>query len=58
MFYVEIGALKLTVASASGKEAVMCVRNGGAAFGESCISSAAPVRLHNAVALTETPRQN
>ena len=54
MFYVKSGALKLTVSSASGKEAVMCVRDGGAIFGESCISSGTPVRLHNAVALTET----
>ncbi len=54
MFYVKSGALKLTLVSASGKEAVMCVRDGGAIFGESCISLSARTRLHNAVALTET----
>jgi CRP/FNR family transcriptional regulator, cyclic AMP receptor protein len=54
MFYVKSGALKLTLVSASGKEAVMCVTDGGSIFGESCISLGAPLRLHNAVALTET----
>lgn len=54
MFYVKSGALKLTLVSASGKEAVMCIRDGGAIFGESCISLGARARLHNAVALTET----
>jgi CRP-like cAMP-binding protein len=32
----------------------MCVRDSGTIFGESCIASGAPARLHNAVALTET----
>ncbi len=52
MYYIESGALKLTVVSAEGKEAVICITNGGTLIGESSISSGRPVRFHSAVALT------
>jgi CRP/FNR family transcriptional regulator, cyclic AMP receptor protein len=52
MYYIESGALKLTLVSAEGKEAVICITNGGTLIGESSISSGRPVRFHSAVALT------
>jgi CRP-like cAMP-binding protein len=53
MYYIESGALKLTVVSAEGKEAVICITNGGTLLGESCISTGRPLRFHSAVALTD-----
>lgn len=52
MYYIVSGALKLTVVSAEGKEAVICIANGGTLIGESSISLDWPVRFHSAVALT------
>lgn len=52
MYYILSGALKLTVVSAEGKEAIICITNGGTLIGESSISSGRPVRFHSAVALT------
>jgi len=54
MFYIESGALKLSIVSAAGKEAVISIKNAGTLIGESCISLDDPVRFHNAIALTET----
>jgi CRP/FNR family transcriptional regulator, cyclic AMP receptor protein len=52
MYYIVSGALKLTVVSAEGKEAIICIANGGTLIGESSISSGRPVRFHSAIALT------
>lgn len=52
MYYIVSGALKLTVVSPEGNEAVICITDGGTLIGESCISSGRPVRFHSAVALT------
>jgi CRP/FNR family transcriptional regulator, cyclic AMP receptor protein len=53
LFYIEKGTVKLTVTSRHGKEAIIGVFYRGDFFGESCIASDQPVRLHNAVALSE-----
>jgi CRP/FNR family transcriptional regulator, cyclic AMP receptor protein len=53
MFYIESGALKLSVVSAAGKGAVIAIKGGGTLLGESCIALGQPVRFHSAVALTE-----
>jgi CRP-like cAMP-binding protein len=53
IFYIEKGAVKLTVTSRRGKEAILAVLSREEFFGESCIASHRPVRFHNAVALTE-----
>jgi len=53
VFYIEQGTVKLTVTSRRGKEAIIGVISRGDFFGESCIASDQPVRLYNAVALTE-----
>ena len=53
VFYIERGTVKLTVTSKQGKEAIIGVFSRGDFFGESCIASNQPVRLHNAVTLTE-----
>ncbi len=53
IFYIERGAVKLTVTSRRGKEAIIGVFSRGDLFGEGCIASDEPVRFHNAVALTE-----
>lgn len=53
IFYIESGAVKLTVASSSGKEAFIGLRDGGEFFGESCLASANPVRFHTATAVTD-----
>ncbi|HTU42536.1 MAG TPA: Crp/Fnr family transcriptional regulator [Candidatus Aquilonibacter sp.] len=53
VFYIEKGTVKLTATSRQGKEAIIGVFSRGDFLGESCIASDQPVRLHNAVALTE-----
>jgi CRP/FNR family transcriptional regulator, cyclic AMP receptor protein len=53
IFYIERGTVKLTVTSKQGKEAIIGVFSRGDFFGESCIASDQPVRLYNAVTLTE-----
>jgi CRP-like cAMP-binding protein len=53
IFYIEKGHVKLSVVSAEGKEAILAVSNGGTFFGESCIESDHPIRIHSVVALTE-----
>ena len=45
--------MKLSVVSAEGKVAILAVSNGGTFFGESCIESDHPIRIHSVVALTE-----
>jgi CRP-like cAMP-binding protein len=54
IFYIEKGAVKLTVTSRKGKEAIIGVFSRGDLFGESCIASDQPVRFHNAIAVTKT----
>ena len=53
IFYIERGAVKLTVASSRGNEAFIGLLNGGQFFGESCLASANPVRFHTATAVTD-----
>jgi len=53
IFYIKEGAVKLTVTSRRGKEAIMGVLSHGDFFGESCIAADQPVRFHSAVALTD-----
>lgn len=53
IFYVEKGAVKLTVLAANGKEAFVGLLDGGDFFGESCISFGQPVRVHTATAVTD-----
>ena len=54
IFYIEKGAVKLTVTSRRGKEAIVSVFSRGDFFGESCVAPDQPVRSNNAVALTDT----
>ncbi len=53
IFYIESGAVKLTVASSRGKEALIGLLYGGGFFGESCLAPANPVRFHTATAVTD-----
>ena len=53
IFYVEKGTVKLTTASAKGKEAFIGLLDGGSFFGESCLASGSPVRFHTATAVTD-----
>ena len=53
IFYTESGAVKLTVTSSTGKEALIGLLNGGEFFGESCLASANPIRFHTATAVTD-----
>ncbi|MFB3916489.1 MAG: Crp/Fnr family transcriptional regulator [Terriglobales bacterium] len=52
LFYIEKGAVKLTVSSDQGKEAVIGILDGGDFFGESCVVGQR-VRSYTAVALTD-----
>ena len=53
IFYIENGAVKLTVASSTGKEAFIGLLDGGEFFGESCLASAHQLRFHTATAVTD-----
>jgi len=53
VFYVQKGRLRVTVTSASGKEATIALVGTGEFLGEDCIISAHPVRLATATAMTE-----
>jgi CRP-like cAMP-binding protein len=53
IFYVEKGTVKLTTASAKGKEAFIGLLDGGSFFGESCLASGSPIRFHTATAVTD-----
>ena len=52
MFYVLAGAVKLTIVSEHGKEAIIAIAGPGEVFGESCISLGTPIRVHSAIALS------
>jgi|SRR5271165_1382763 len=53
IFYVQMGRLKVTVTSASGKEATIALVSAGEFLGENCMVSAHPLRLATATAMTE-----
>jgi CRP-like cAMP-binding protein len=53
IFYVQKGQLRVTVTSASGKEATLALVGAGEFLGENCMISAHPVRLATATAMTE-----
>src|SRR5271166_820354 len=53
IFYVQEGRLRVTVTSADGKEATITLVGAGDFLGESCMTSAHPLRLATATAMTE-----
>ena len=53
IFYVQKGRLRVTVSSATGKEATITLVGGGEFLGEECMLSAHPLRLATATAMTE-----
>ena len=53
LFYVQRGRLRVTVTSASGKEATIALVGAGEFVGENCMVSAHPLRLATATAMTE-----
>src|ERR1022692_5077800 len=53
IFYVQKGRLRVTVTSASGKEATITLVGEGEFLGEDCMVSAHPLRLSTATAMTE-----
>ena len=53
IFYVQKGKLRVTVTSASGKEATITLVGEGEFLGEDCMLSAHPLRLSTATAMTE-----
>jgi CRP/FNR family transcriptional regulator, cyclic AMP receptor protein len=53
MFYVQKGQLRVTVTSASGKEATIALVGAGEFVGEDCMVLAHPLRLATATAITE-----
>jgi CRP/FNR family cyclic AMP-dependent transcriptional regulator len=52
VFYIQKGKVKLTVLSASGKEATIGILNEGDFFGEGCLSGQ-PLRMCSASAMTD-----
>ena len=53
IFYVQKGRLRVTVSSATGKEATITLVGAGEFLGEECMVSAHPLRLATATAMTE-----
>ena len=53
VFYIQEGSVKLSVLSASGKEAVLAMLGPGDFFGEGCLAGQ-PVRMSTATAITAT----
>lgn len=53
VFYIQDGSVKLTVLSASGKEAVVAMLGGGDFFGEGCLAGQS-VRMGSAIAVVPT----
>ncbi len=53
IFYVQKGRLRVTVTSASGKEATITLLGAGEFLGENCMVSAHPLQLATATAMTE-----
>ena len=52
IFYVQEGCVKLSVVSASGKEATVALLTGGHFIGEECVSTDQPYRSATAIAVT------
>ena len=52
VFYIQAGKIRLTVLSASGKEAIIGILNEGDFFGEGCLTGQ-PLRMCSATALTD-----
>jgi CRP/FNR family transcriptional regulator, cyclic AMP receptor protein len=52
VFYIQRGKVKLTVLSASGKEATIGIQNEGDFFGEGCLTGQ-PLRMCSASAMTD-----
>ena len=53
IFFVQQGQLRITVTSASGKEATIALVTAGEFLGENCMVSAHPLQLATATAMTE-----
>ena len=53
IFYVQKGRLRVTVSSATGKEATITLVGAGEFLGEECMVSAHPLRLATATAMSE-----
>lgn len=53
IFYIEKGTVKLSVTTASGKEAFLAILGRGDFFGESCLASENRTRFHTATAVTD-----
>src|SRR5271165_3264451 len=53
IFYVRSGQLRVTITSATGKEATLALVGTGEFLGENCMVSAHPLRLATATAMTE-----
>jgi CRP/FNR family transcriptional regulator, cyclic AMP receptor protein len=53
VMYVQAGAVRLSVLSESGKEAVIALLDAGDFFGEGCLAGQ-PVRMGSAIAATQT----
>ena len=53
IFYVQEGRLRVAVTSADGKEATITLVGAGDFLGENCMTSAHPLRLATATAMTE-----
>src|SRR6186713_1607710 len=51
VFYVQLGSIKLSVLSRTGKEAVVAMLGPGDFFGEGCLAGQ-PVRMGSATAIT------
>ena len=52
VFFIRRGAVKLTVASQQGKEAIVAILNAGDFFGEGCLAGQ-PLRMATAIATTD-----
>ena len=53
IFYVQAGQLRVTVTSANGKEATIALVGAKEFVGENCMTSAHPLRLETATAMSE-----
>ncbi|MFZ0883455.1 MAG: Crp/Fnr family transcriptional regulator [Candidatus Acidiferrales bacterium] len=53
VFYIQDGAIRLSVVSTHGKEAIIALLGAGDFLGEECIASDQPVRMASATAVTK-----
>jgi CRP/FNR family transcriptional regulator, cyclic AMP receptor protein len=54
VFYIQKGAVQLSVLSKQGKEATLALLGPGDFFGEGCLASDQPIRLATATAITDS----